>query len=171
MKKVLLFLGSFIGVVLIVLSIILLSAGNVEYMLEKEYNAKPEVVLDVMSNMKYWPEWQKGIKATRILEENDYSTIYEVVHLDDEMEFRDTVKIEYISSNYIVSTVSNEFFHLTKKFTLDETPDSNTILKVHYIYETGNQIKRFLLSPASSYLEKDSREELERLAKVIADKQ
>lgn len=170
MKKILLIIGSVLAGILLILSIIILSASDLEYVLTKEYEAPPIHVSAVMLNMKYWPEWKKGVKATRILQADDQGVLYEVVRLDDDIEIRDTVYVRKYSPHKISFEERNEFYKLTKNYEIETLKDSSSRLTVHYYYNADGQIKRFLLKTISSYLHSDAEMELNKLTEVIDNK-
>lgn len=145
------------------------TADNIQYTVENKIDGSIDSVYLFYQNPEYWPEWQKGIKSSRILEGQigDKGTTYEVVRKDDDMEFKDTITVvNKVTPNSIVLSEQNLFYKVNKDISFESTSDSMTLISIDYKYNSSGQLERFMLSFIESDLLLKSENELRALNDV-----
>lgn len=159
-----------LAVLLLALFFWILAADNPEYRVSSTVNAPSGEIVSTYINMKSWPEWQSGIKSTRILNRNTISgdITYEVVRYDAEEIFHDTITITSVNTNRLIDIdFQNMFYHLNKTIELKELTDSTTLVNVHYKYSTDGKLQTFLLSLVKASLKEEAKQELKSLGNYL----
>ncbi len=153
--------------IFITIGILIWTSDGINYTLKKSYHASPADILNTYANMKYWPEWQNGIKSSRIFSQAGQKTVYRVQRLNDGMMFTDTIYQTWSGENSISIHIENELYTLDKIASANVLTDSTTLLTVSYDYYSESKFQNFLLYLINNSLNKESQESLDRLEAVI----
>lgn len=167
LTRILLIVGIFLTIIILALSIWILTVNDFSYDVTQSYPVSPTTAREFYTDMKLWPEWQDGVKATKILDPGDQSISYEVVRKDDNVTLRDTVVIEFSDSLHLVIKESNMFYQTYKSVNFKQNGESGSAINIHYRYSANTQLQTFFINLIKSELKNQSIKELNNLKLVI----